>query len=82
MTCLREKYENREKLDRFRRCEERDALAENCVTEVVEKSGETILLSSARNAYIINRVKRMVKRSVWALQNQLKQGEFYPALTE
>lgn len=61
---------------------ERDALAENCVTEVVEKSGETILLSSARNAYIINRVKRMVKRSVWALQNQLKQGEFYPALTE
>ncbi len=62
--------------------EERDALAENCVTEVVEKSGETILLSSARNAYTINRVKRMVKRSVWALQKQLKQGEFYPALTE
>ncbi len=62
--------------------EERDTLAENCVTEVVEKSGETILLSSARNAYTINRVKRMVKRSVWALQKQLKQGEFYPALTE
>lgn len=62
--------------------EERDTLAEDCVTEVVEKSGETILLSSARNAYTINRVKRMVKRSVWALQKQLKQGEFYPALTE
>lgn len=62
--------------------EERDILAEDCVTEVVEKSGETILLSSARNAYTINRVKRMVKRSVWALQNQLKQGEFYPVLTE
>lgn len=62
--------------------EERDILAEDCVMEVVEKSGETILLSSARNAYTINRVKRMVKRSVWALQKQLKQGEFYPALTE
>lgn len=62
--------------------EGRDTLAEDCVTEVVEKSGETILLSSARNAYTINRVKRMVKRSVWALQKQLKQGEFYPALTE
>lgn len=62
--------------------EERDALAEDCVQEVVEKSGETILQSSARNAYTINRVKRMVKRSVWALQKQLKQGEFYPALTE
>lgn len=62
--------------------EERDFLAETCVAEVVEKSGETVLLSSARNAYMVNRVKRMVKRSVWALQNQLKQGEFYPALTE
>lgn len=62
--------------------EERDALAEACVDEVVERSGETILLSSARNAYTVNRAKRMVKRSVWALQCQLRQGEFYPALTE
>lgn len=62
--------------------EERDALAEACVEETVEKSGQTILESSARNAYTINRAKRMVKRSVWALQNQLARGEFYPALTE
>ena len=62
--------------------EERDSLAEACVDEVVERSGETILLSSARNAYTVNRAKRMVKRSVWALQCQLRQGEFYPALTE
>lgn len=60
----------------------RDGLAEECVDEVVEKSGESILMSSARNAYTVNRAKRMVKRSVWALQNQLKQGEFKPALTE
>ena len=50
------------------------------VDEVV--IGETILMSSARNAYTVNRAKRMVKRSVWALQWQLRQGEFYPALTE
>ena len=62
--------------------EERDALAEACVDQVVERSGETILLSSARNAYTVNRAKRMIKRSVWALQCQLRQGEFYPALTE
>lgn len=60
----------------------RDELAEACVDEVVEKSGETVLLGSARNAYTVNRAKRMVKRSVWALQSQLRQGEFYPALTE
>lgn len=62
--------------------ETRDELAEECVDEVVEKSGESILMSSARNAYTVNRAKRMVKRSVWALQNQLRQGDFYPALTE
>ena len=62
--------------------QDRDALAEACVDEVVEKSGDTVLRSSARNAYTVNRAKRMVKRSVWALQCQLRQGEFYPALTE
>lgn len=62
--------------------ESRDALAEACVDEAVEKSGDTVLRSSARNAYTVNRAKRMVKRSVWALQKQLEQGAFYPALTE
>lgn len=62
--------------------EDQDALAEACVEEIVKKSGESVLMSSARNAYTVNRAKRMVKRSVWALQNQLKQGDFYPALTE
>ena len=62
--------------------EERDTLAEQCVEEVVEKSGQQILSSSARNAYTIRRAKRMVKKSAWALQYQLRQGEFLPALTE
>lgn len=46
------------------------------------QSGQTVLLSSARNAYTVNRAKRMVKKSVWALQQQLRQGSFVPALTE
>ena len=62
--------------------EERDALAERCVDEAAERSGQQILESSARNAYMIRRAKRMVKKSVWVLQCQLRQGEFIPALTE
>lgn len=61
---------------------ERDRLAEACVDQVVAQAGETVLLSSARNAYTVKRAKRMVKRTVWALQFQLRQGRFFPALTE
>ena len=60
----------------------RDKMAEECVDQVVAQSGQTVLLSSARNAYTVNRAKRMVKKSVWALQQQLRQGSFVPALTE
>ena len=61
---------------------ERDRLAEACVDQVVAQAGESVLLSSARNAYTVKRAKRMVKRTVWALQFQLRQGRFLPALTE
>lgn len=61
---------------------QRDRLAEDCVDQAVARAGETILLSSARNAYTVKRAKRMVKRTVWALQFQLRQGRFFPALTE
>src|SRR5699024_7999292 len=38
----------------------------------------TILKSSARNTYMIERTRRILRRTVWALQEQLKKGEFSP----
>lgn len=60
----------------------RDKMAEDCVDQVVSQSGQTVLWANARNAHTVDRAKRMVKKSVWALQQQLRQGSFTPALTE
>lgn len=40
--------------------------------------GNTILYSSARTEYAITRMRRILTRTVFTLQNQLKKGEFQP----
>lgn len=40
--------------------------------------GNTILGSTARNAYAAERMKRMMKRTVWALGRQIEKGLFTP----
>ncbi|MCR5755343.1 MAG: exodeoxyribonuclease V subunit gamma [Acetatifactor sp.] len=40
--------------------------------------GDTILYSSARNAYAIRRMERILTRTVFTLQEQLKRGVFRP----
>lgn len=62
--------------------EERERLAEECAEEVIAYYGNTVLQSNARNAYMVNRVKRMLKRTVWALSEQIGQGEFSPSRFE
>ena len=59
--------------------ETRDALVEECVATVTENYGNTILGSSARNRYLAQRVGQITKRTVWALQQQIKKGDFVPA---
>jgi len=49
------------------------------VEECIVDYGNTILYSSARNEYMINRLERLMKRTVWALTKQLEKGEFEPA---
>lgn len=56
----------------------REHLLDQCLNEVASDYGNTILKSSARNEYMIERTRRMLRRTVWALQEQLKQGEFHP----
>ncbi len=59
--------------------ETRDALVEDCVAMVTQQYGNTVLGSSARNLYLANRVGQITKRTVWALQEQIKKGDFVPA---
>ena len=46
--------------------------------ESVLDYGNTVLFSSARNEYMISRIKRLIRRSVWALTKQLEKGDFVP----
>ena len=62
--------------------EEMEKLADSCVEEAVDSYGNTVLQSDARNAYMVNRVKRMMRRTVWALAKQMEQGEFKPSRFE
>ena len=41
-----------------------------------------MLKSSARNAYLAERIERITDRTVWALTEQMKKGDFIPAAFE
>lgn len=58
--------------------EERDAMAEASVEEAAYAYGQQILLDSARNEYIIRRMKRIMKRTVKAMHVQISSGHFQP----
>lgn len=57
---------------------ERSRLVKESVRETATDYGNSILNSNARNAYIIERLERITDRTVWALGEQLKKGEFLP----
>ncbi len=59
--------------------EERDELGEECVRQVTSEYGNVILHSSRRNEYIIERISRILKRTLWALTKQLSYGDFEPS---
>lgn len=58
--------------------EKRKTLVKESVSEVTTDYGNMVLQSSARNAYFINRLERITDRTVWALSEQIKKGDFNP----
>lgn len=59
--------------------ENRSQLVEESVEESIVDYGNTVLYSTARNEYTITRIKRLIKRSVWALTKQMEKGDFRPS---
>lgn len=62
--------------------ETRDMWCSGSVTEAIKGYESTIFESSQRYNYLINRVERITKRTVWALSEQIKRGDFEPAAYE
>lgn len=58
--------------------EEGERLIEEAVDAFAVSYHYTVLFDSARNAYMVTRIKRILKRTVQAMQYQLKKGSFVP----
>ena len=56
----------------------REEYVQHSVDECIVDYSNSILYSSARNEYMILRLKRMLRRTVWALTKQLEKGDFVP----
>ena len=59
--------------------QKREELIDESVEESVIDYGNTVLFSSARNEDMIRRIKKLIRRSVWALTKQLAKGDFVPS---
>ena len=62
--------------------EKRASFIDESVEEAITDYGNSVLYSSARNEYMIVRMKRMLERTVWALTKQLSAGDFQPSAYE
>ncbi len=58
--------------------EAREQFTIEAVEEVTREYNNQILYSSKRYEYLIKRVERITKRTVWALCEQVKSGDFIP----
>lgn len=59
-----------------------EAWVEEIVDQVTGEYGAGVLKSTARNEYAVQRMKRILKRTVWALCAQIQAGSFVPSSYE
>lgn len=53
-------------------------LVDEVMDELVPSSGGGVFASTSRYRYLVNRLKRVSRRSVWTLTQHLKRGDFKP----
>ena len=56
----------------------RDEFVESMVEEAVTEVQKELFESSHRNEYVLERMKRISKRAVWAMEQHIKRGDFTP----
>lgn len=62
--------------------EESDQMLNDALTECVDAYGDCILRSSTRNQFMIDRIRRILLRTVDTLKYQMTKGSFEPAYVE
>lgn len=58
--------------------ESRDSFVDQTVEDAVSEVQQEILESSSRNHYLMDRMKRISRRAVWAMEQYIRRGDFTP----
>lgn len=56
----------------------RNSFVDQIVEEAVSGAQQEILSSSSRNHYLMDRMKRISRRAVWAMEQYIRRGDFTP----
>ena len=59
-----------------------ERLLDQAIEEVSVQYGDSVLFSSARYQYVVSRMKRILGRTIFTLQDQLRKGSFAPEYFE
>ncbi len=59
--------------------EEQDAVLREAIGDAVRELYDPDLFATAAGAYVLERVYRILKRSIWAITEQIRRGDFLPA---
>ncbi len=59
--------------------EERERILGEAMEEAVLELPNELLLESASKAYVLERIRRILTCSIWAITEQIKRGDFLPA---
>ena len=78
LECFSRKLEKRGLSWRELSDEFRESAADESLEEITGDYGNTILHSSSRGAWQIQRIRRILRRTVWVLQEQIRRGRFDP----
>lgn len=60
----------------------RDELADRSIRQAAEQYHYALLKDTARSSYMIERLSSLMKRTVWALQTQIRKGDMEPVGSE
>ncbi|MDO4165959.1 MAG: helicase-exonuclease AddAB subunit AddB [Eubacteriales bacterium] len=62
--------------------EERHVLANQCLNATVEEYKNGLLYDTERDTYLVMRLRRILQRSIWAITEQMKLGDFHTVESE
>lgn len=62
--------------------ERQEQIISQSLAQVLEKYDNDALYANERSAYMVKRLERMCRRSIWAIRHQVEQGDFQPVYFE